>query len=73
MAATNRAGLYLCPPPAARLAGSRHTVRQSRVRTHLRPLLRAASRAMLRLADFTMRLGLMYAGLAAAAVATALS
>lgn len=76
MSATSRRVLYLCPPPASRLtasrpAASRTSARGSRVRAHLRPLLRAASRAMLGLADLTMRLGLVYAGLAAAA-ATAL-
>jgi hypothetical protein len=63
----SRAALYLVPPPAARLSSSRPDTsdlgaRESRVRTHLRPLLRATSRALLRLADFTARHGLIYAG-----------
>jgi hypothetical protein len=62
MSATSRPALYLCPPPAARLSASDSAAglraRQSRVRAHLRPVLRAASRAMLRLADFTQRLGI---------------
>jgi hypothetical protein len=66
MPATTRAGLYLCPPPSVR-------PRESRVRAFVRPPLRAVSRALLRLADFTMRLGLVYAGLAAAAAATVLA
>jgi hypothetical protein len=60
MSATSRPALYLCPPPAARLAASRPAASGlgSRVRSRLRPMLRAASRAMLRLADFTQRLGI---------------
>jgi hypothetical protein len=73
MPTTSRAALYLCPPPAARLSSSSRAdgsglgARESRVRTHLRPLLRATSRALLRLADFTARHGLMFAGFVVAA------
>lgn len=63
MAATHRAHLTLCPPPSARLAApailaSRLDTRGTRLQAHLRPLLRKTSRALLRLADLTQRLGL---------------
>jgi hypothetical protein len=72
MSTTSRAALYLVPPPEARISSSSGPntsglrSRESRVRTHLRPLLRATSRALLRLADFTARHGLIYAGFVAA-------
>ena len=58
MADTSRATLTLCPPPSARLAAARGDTRGSRLQAHLRPLFRKTSRALLRLADFTQRLGL---------------